>query len=192
MKKKSSKSKVQNPKIKEKAKKIKLLILDVDGVMTDGSIILDNNGNEFKKFHVRDGHGIKMLIRTGVNVAIITGRESKVVERRAKELGITDVYQNYLKKIEAYEKIKEKYALKDDEIACIADDVVDLPIMKCTGLSFAVADAVVEVRKHASIVAKNKGGRCAVREAVEIILKSKGLWTGIIERYISEGSRAKN
>ncbi len=192
MKKKSVKLKVKSLNLVEKAKKVKLLILDVDGVMTDGSIILDNSGNEFKVFHVRDGHGIKMLVRAGINVAIITGRESQVVERRAGELGIADVYQNYLKKIEAYEKLKEKYSLKDDEIACIADDVVDLPIMKCAGLSFAVADAVVEVRKHAAVVTKNKGGRCAVREAVEIMLKAKGLWNGIVNNYLSEGSCAKN
>jgi 3-deoxy-D-manno-octulosonate 8-phosphate phosphatase (KDO 8-P phosphatase) len=192
MKQKNAKLKVKSSNLEEKAKKIKLLILDVDGVMTDGSIILDNNGNEFKRFHVRDGHGIKMLIRAGIKVAIITGRESKVVERRANELGITDVYQNYLKKIEAYYKIKEKYSLSDNEIACIADDVVDLPLMMRTGLSFAVADATVEVKKYASAVTKNNGGRCAVREAVEIILKSKGLWSGIVDGYLSEGSYEKD
>lgn len=192
MKQKSAKLKVKSSSLQEKAKKIKLLILDVDGVMTDGSIILDNSGNEFKIFHVRDGHGIKMLIRAGIKAAIITGRESKVVERRANELGIADVYQNYLKKIEAYDKIKEKYSLSDNEIACIADDVVDLPLMIRAGLSFAVADAMVEVKKYASAVTKSKGGRCAVREAIEFILKSKGLWNGIVDSYLSEGSCGKN
>ena len=170
--------------IAEIAKNIKLLILDVDGVLTDGSIILDNRGNEFKAFHVRDGHGIKMLIRAGIPAAIITGRQSKVVERRAKELGITGVYQKCYNKTEAYERIKSKFSLRDNEIACIGDDIVDLPLLKRAGLSFAVADSPDEVKSHASAVTKNRGGRAAAREVTDIILKAKGLWNKVIDGYL--------
>jgi len=166
------------------AEKIKLLILDVDGVFTDGSIILDNKGNEFKAFHVRDGHGIKMLIRAGVRVAIITGRNSKVVDRRAKELGIAEVYQKSFNKITDYNHIKKKFSLNDSEIAYVGDDIVDLPLIKRVGLSFAVADAPEEVRLHVSAVTKNRGGRAAVREVTDIIIKAKGLWNKIIDGYL--------
>jgi len=166
------------------AEKIKLLILDVDGVFTDGSIILDNKGNEFKAFHVRDGHGIKMLIRAGVRVAIITGRNSKVVDRRAKELGIAEVYQKSFNKITDYNHIKKKFSLNDSEIAYVGDDIVDLPLIKRVGLSFAVADSPEEVSSHASAVTKNRGGRAAVREVTDIIIKAKGLWNKIIDGYL--------
>lgn len=165
------------------AKGIKLLILDVDGVLTDGSIILDNNGNEVKAFHVRDGHGIKMLIRSGVNVAIITGRHSKVVERRAHELGITEVFQKSRDKTIAYRELLERYDLDDREVAYVGDDIVDIPIMTRAGLSVAVADATEETKKSAGMIAKNRGGRGAVREVAELILKAKGLWQGIIDEY---------
>ncbi len=170
--------------IAEIAKNIKLLVLDVDGVLTDGSIILDNKGNEFKAFHVRDGHGIKMLIKAGIPVAIITGRDSKVVERRAKELGIAEVYQKCYNKVEAYNRIKSKFYLRDNEIAYIGDDIVDLPLLKRVGLSFAVADSSEEVKSHASAVTKNRGGRAAAREVTDIILKAKGLWNKVIDGYL--------
>jgi 3-deoxy-D-manno-octulosonate 8-phosphate phosphatase (KDO 8-P phosphatase) len=169
--------------LKEIAKGIKLLILDVDGVLTDGSIILDNEGNEFKSFHVRDGHGIKMLEKVGIKVAIITGRHSKVVERRAHELGITEVYQRCHIKSVAYEHLLEKMGLKDNEVAYIGDDIVDIPIFKRVGLSVAVADATDETKKEALLITKNKGGRGAVREVCEFILKSKGKWEELINDY---------
>ncbi len=183
MKKSSAPAKKTKKQLDETARRIKLLILDVDGVLTDGSIILDNEGNEFKAFHVRDGHGIKMLTRTGIKVAIITGRQSNVVERRAKELGITEVYQKYHNKNEAYEDLKGKLSIKDEEIAYIGDDIVDLPLMKRVGLSIAVADAAEEIKPYASIITRNKGGRCAVREITDYILKAKGLMEKIINGY---------
>ena len=166
------------------AKKVKLLILDVDGVLTDGGIILDNEGNEFKSFHVRDGHGIKLLIRKGVDVAIITGRHSKVVERRAHELGVKEVYQKCYDKVVAYEKIKEKFSLVDEEIAYIGDDVVDIPILKRGGLPVAVVDASQDAKAFAAFVTRQRGGRGAVREITDLILKAKGFWEGIINDYI--------
>lgn len=180
---KSSKVKVQSSKLNEIAKNIKLLILDVDGVLTDGSIILDNEGNEFKAFHVRDGHGIKMLHKAGIKTAIITGRHSKVVERRAQELGITEVYQRCHIKSVAYEHLIEKMGISDKEVAYIGDDIVDIPIFKRVGLSVAVADATEETKAEAMLVAQNRGGRGAVREVCELILKSNGKWKEIMDEY---------
>jgi 3-deoxy-D-manno-octulosonate 8-phosphate phosphatase (KDO 8-P phosphatase) len=165
------------------AKNIKLLILDVDGVLTDGSIILDNKDNEFKVFHVRDGHGIKMILRAGIHVAIITGRYSKVVERRAKELGISKVMQQCFDKRVVYRTFLEKYSLHDEEVAFIGDDVVDIPLLKMAGFSVAVADAPEEVKAVAMMITKNRGGRGAVREICEFLLKAKGLWERIIDEY---------
>ncbi|MDI6801143.1 MAG: 3-deoxy-manno-octulosonate-8-phosphatase KdsC [Thermodesulfovibrionales bacterium] len=169
--------------IAEIAKNIKLLVLDVDGVLTDGSIILDNEGNEVKAFHVRDGHGIKMLAKAGIEVAIITGRHSKVVERRAHELGITEVYQRCHIKSVAYEHLMEKLGISDREVAYIGDDIVDIPIFKRVGLSAAVADATEETKAEAMLVTKNRGGRGAAREVCELILKSNGKWKEIMDDY---------
>lgn len=165
-------------KLKDKAKKIKLLILDVDGVMTDGRIILDNEGNEIKAFHVRDGHGIKIAMDAGIHVAIITGRKSRVVDRRAKELGIRDVYQKILNKGDTYAEILKKYDLKDEDVAFIGDDINDLPILRKVGFSAAVADADTHIRKIVDYVTKLGGGRGAVRETIETILKAQGKWEG--------------
>ncbi len=170
--------------ITEIAKNIKLLILDIDGVLTDGSIILDNNGNETKSFHVRDGHGIKMLIREGIDVAIITGRQSKVVEYRAKELGIKEIHQKCFKKNKAFEEIKKKYTLKDKEIAFMGDDIVDIPILQKVGLPVVVSDADNNVNRFSILVTKNRGGRGAVREICDLILQSKGIWGRIMDGYI--------
>jgi 3-deoxy-D-manno-octulosonate 8-phosphate phosphatase (KDO 8-P phosphatase) len=165
------------------AKGIQLLILDVDGVLTDGKIILDNEGNEFKAFHVRDGHGIKMLVRAGVRVAIITGRQSKVVELRARELGITDVYQKCYVKTAAFEQIIGKYGLTGGEVAYVGDDIVDIPVFRRVGLPVAVNDAAEEARNFAALVTKNGGGRGAVREICDFLLRAKGLWETATRDY---------
>ena len=162
--------------LSEKSKKIKLLILDVDGVMTDGSIIMDHEGNELKRFHVRDGHGIKMLKRAGIMTAIISGRKSRVLTIRAKELGITEVFQKIYKKSEVYEQLLAKYDYKDENIAFMGDDVVDQELLKKAGLSAAPADAEEVARKYADLVMTKNGGRGAVREFIDIILKQSGLW----------------
>ena len=181
--KKSSKSENSGLKIKNIAKNIKLLILDVDGVLTDGSIILDNEGNEYKSFHVRDGHGIKMLQRAGIIVALITGRNSKIVERRAKELGITEVFQKCFDKTVAFNKLVKKYSFSKNEIACIGDDIVDIPIMTKVILPIAVADADNETKKYALMVTGNRGGRGAVREVSDLILKANGIWQEMLDGY---------
>jgi 3-deoxy-D-manno-octulosonate 8-phosphate phosphatase (KDO 8-P phosphatase) len=159
--------------------------LDVDGVLTDGGIILDNEGNEYKSFHVRDGHGIKMLIRAGIHVAIITGRHSTVVDRRAHELGITEVFQKCRDKRIAYKKLIEQYALEDKEVAYVGDDIVDAPIMAMAGLPVAVADATEDTKGYALFVTKSRGGRGAVREVTDFILKAKGIWQGMFDEYFT-------
>ncbi|MDO8282932.1 MAG: HAD-IIIA family hydrolase [Thermodesulfovibrionia bacterium] len=163
----------------EKAKNIKLLILDVDGVMTDGSIMLDNNGNEYKIFHVRDGHGIRMLDKAGIKTAIITGRRSKVVERRALELGITDVHQGVYKKSDVYDGLLKKYGLNDENVAFMGDDTVDIELFKRAGMTAAPADAEDDVKKIAGFISGRNGGRGAVREFINLILKSSGLWKDV-------------
>jgi 3-deoxy-D-manno-octulosonate 8-phosphate phosphatase (KDO 8-P phosphatase) len=165
------------------AGRIRLLILDVDGVLTDGSIILDAAGNEFKSFHVRDGHGIIMAIRAGITVALITGRYSEVVRRRAQELGIKEVFQRCRDKRAVYFRLAEKYSLNDSEIAYVGDDVVDIPVMKTCGLPVAVADSAEEIRPFARMITRECGGRGAVREVCDFILKAKGLWKDIIDEY---------
>ena len=178
-----SKIKIDFKELSGIAKKIKLLILDVDGVLTDGSIILDNEGNEFKAFHVRDGHGIKMLEKAGIRVAIITGRYSKVVERRAHELGITEVYQRCHIKSVAYENLIEKMGITDTEVAYIGDDIVDIPILRRVALPIAVADAAEEAKAESLFVTQNRGGRGAVREVCDLLLKSSDKWKEIMDEY---------
>ncbi len=159
---------------RSKAKKIRLLLLDVDGVLTDGSIILDNQGNELKAFHVRDGHGIKLAQRSGITVGIITGRKSEVVNIRARELGIQDVHQGAYRKIIAYESIVAKYGVSDSEVAFMGDDIVDSEIFERVGLAAGVADADPAIRPHVDLITKTDGGRGAVRELINFILKSQG------------------
>jgi 3-deoxy-D-manno-octulosonate 8-phosphate phosphatase (KDO 8-P phosphatase) len=160
--------------LRTRAKKIKLLLLDVDGVLTDGSIILDSHGNERKAFHVRDGHGIKMAQRSGIIIGIITGRTSEVVNIRARELGIQEVHQGAHEKINVYESILAKYGMRDEETAYIGDDVVDIDIFKRTGIAVAVADADPSVMAHVDLVTKKEGGRGAVREFINFILMNQG------------------
>jgi 3-deoxy-D-manno-octulosonate 8-phosphate phosphatase (KDO 8-P phosphatase) len=169
----------------ERAKKIKLLILDVDGVMTDGKIILDGNGNEIKSFNVRDGHGIKMVQRAGITVSIITGRESKVVDARAKELGITEVHQKSHDKLATYRELLGRLNISEDESAFIGDDIVDIPVMSRAGLSFAVADAEPYVKDAAQLVTERDGGEGAVREVIDYILKARGDWETVTSKYFS-------
>jgi len=157
-----------------KSRKIKLLLLDVDGVLTDGRIFLDNQGNELKAFHVRDGHGIKLAQRAGLIIGIITGRKSEVVSIRARELGIQEVHQGSIEKIAVYESLIKKYGVQDDEVAYVGDDVVDLDIFKRAGFAVAVADADPAVKPYVDLITKAEGGRGAVREFINLILKNRG------------------
>jgi 3-deoxy-D-manno-octulosonate 8-phosphate phosphatase (KDO 8-P phosphatase) len=154
-------------------KHIKLLLLDVDGVMTDGGIYYSNSGDEMKKFNIQDGYGIVKLQRTGIKVGIITGRISKIVARRAEELGIKEVYQNLDNKLEVYESIKKKLNLSDAEIAYIGDDEFDIPVLERVGFSAAPINAVAQVKKKIEYTCKHGGGEGAVREVIDMILESQ-------------------
>lgn len=166
--------------------KIKLLLLDVDGVMTDGRIIYDNDGGETKAFDVKDGHGLKLIQRAGIKVGIITGRQSKVVERRAAELGIEVVYQGVKVKLEPFREILENLSLRAEEIAYVGDDIVDLPVMRQVGFAATVADAVDDVKPYAAYVSKRCGGRGAVREICDYILKESGRWSAVAQHYFED------
>lgn len=167
----------------ERMSRIKLFICDVDGVLTDGGIILDSNGVETKRFDVKDGHGLKLLQRAGIQVALLTGRESQIVSYRADELQITEVIQGAKNKAEAYETLKARTGCQDAEIAYVGDDVVDIPVLRQVGLALAVEDAVDEVRAIAHYISSLPGGKGAVREIVQLILKTQNLWEGVLERY---------
>jgi 3-deoxy-D-manno-octulosonate 8-phosphate phosphatase (KDO 8-P phosphatase) len=167
----------------DRLSKIKLVLLDVDGVMTDGRIIFDSNGTESKFFNVKDGHGIKLLQRAGIEVGIVSGRASQVVANRAAELGITRVFQGALDKLSVYREILRDTGLGDEEIAFMGDDVIDIPVMRRVGFAAAPADAVEEVLPHAHFTARNRGGWGAVRELCDLILKAQGAWETVTAKY---------
>lgn len=169
--------------MEERLLKIKLLILDVDGVMTDGRIIFDSNGIESKFFNVKDGHGIKMLQRGGIEVGIISGRESQVVTNRAAELGIRLVYQKSLDKLAPYNKMLAETGLMEEETAFIGDDLIDIPVLKRVGFAAAPADAVTEVLPFVNYVTSKSGGWGAVREVCDMILKAQSKWQELTARY---------
>lgn len=169
--------------IEEKAGKIKLLLLDVDGVMTDGRITINAQGDEIKTFDVKDGQGLKILMACGVDVVIISGRKSPVLEHRAKDLGIHGLYQGIDdKKALCKQLIKEK-GLDKDQVCSMGDDLPDLAMFSESGLSIGVADAAKEVREAADIITKHKGGRGAVREACEWLLKCQEKWSDAIMAF---------
>jgi 3-deoxy-D-manno-octulosonate 8-phosphate phosphatase (KDO 8-P phosphatase) len=172
----------------EKAKKVRLFLVDVDGVLTDGGIVYDGDGREIKRFHVRDGHGIKMLQRAGVEVGIITGRTSEVVAVRARELGISLVRQGAWDKVDAWREILAEKGFLPAETAYVGDDIVDVPLMRQVGFSAAVADAESYVLEAADFVSTRPGGHGAVREIIEFVLRSSGAWERIASKYFAEGA----
>ena len=168
----------------EKASDIRMLILDVDGVMTDGSIIMDQHGDELKAFNVRDGHGIKMLQRSGIQVGIITGRNSAVVTARAHDLGIEFVIQGCLNKAEGLQQMERQSGISAKQCAMMGDDVLDLPPMYQCGLSLAPADAHHAVLSYVDWVSDCAGGRGAIRQAAEGFIIAAGKWDEIVKsRY---------
>ena len=167
----------------EKIRKLKVLILDVDGVLTDGRIIISDDGQETKCFHVRDGHGLKMIQRAGIEVIFLTGRKSRVVEHRALELGIKKVHQGVRDKLSVFNEILASEGLIPEQVAYAGDDIVDLPVLSRAGFSITVSDAHDEVLKAVDLVTKNPGGRGAIREVCETILKTQGKWEELMGRY---------
>lgn len=157
----------------EKAKKVKMILLDVDGVLTDGSIIYSSNCGEIKVFNAQDGYGIVRAIELGLKVGIITGRESTIIKKRADELGIRDLIQSAIDKVKPFQNLMAKYNLKPDEFCYIGDDILDIPLLKIVGFSAAPANARAEVRKVVDYVASSSGGNGAVREVIDFILKAQ-------------------
>jgi 3-deoxy-D-manno-octulosonate 8-phosphate phosphatase (KDO 8-P phosphatase) len=170
--------------INEKAARIRLLIFDVDGVLTDGSLFVGDDGQEYKAFNSRDGHGIKMLLKYGVEIAIITGRTSKVVEHRMANLGINHIYQGKLDKLPAYEELRTKLEISPEETAYVGDDVVDLPVMRRVGLAIAVQDAHPLVLRHSHWQTPSAGGRGAARDVCEMLMEAKGVLQDELGRYL--------
>lgn len=168
---------------RDRIRKIKLLLLDLDGVLTDGGILLDGRGDEVKRFDVRDGHGIRLAQRAGIRVGIISGRSAKSARHRARELGIELFFQGINDKLTIYEKIKRTTRLDDAEIAYMGDDMVDLPLLRRVGLAIGVGDGWPALKGHIHYMTRALGGRGAVREIVELLLKTQGKWKKVTARY---------
>jgi 3-deoxy-D-manno-octulosonate 8-phosphate phosphatase (KDO 8-P phosphatase) len=170
--------------ISEKARHIRLLIIDVDGVLTDGGLLFDNRGEAYKRFNSLDGHGIRMLMESGIEVAVITGRQSKIVEHRMRDLGVTRIYQGSRNKLEALEKLLRETGHEASQVAYIGDDLPDLPVMRQVQLAIAVQNAHGFVKQHSDWVTSASGGHGAVREVTDFILHSMGLLDALQARYL--------
>jgi 3-deoxy-D-manno-octulosonate 8-phosphate phosphatase (KDO 8-P phosphatase) len=164
--------------------KITLLALDVDGVLTDGTLVINADGSETKFFNTLDGHGIKMWQRAGLKVALISGRASPPTERRAEQLKIEYVFQNCHYKLPVVEQLLDQIGLLPENMAFIGDDLTDMPVMRYVGFAVAVANAVDEVKECADYVTTRPGGSGAVREVIEYILKNSGRWQELMKRYL--------
>ena len=171
-------------KLKANLANIKLLVLDVDGVLTDGTVAINADGSDSKFFNSLDGHGIRMWQRAGLKVAFLSGRVSEATTCRAEELGVDYVFLDCHNKLAVVEKLIEQLGLSADQLACVGDDLPDLPIMRYAGFGAAVANAVDEVKQYADYVTTRQGGSGAVREVVEYILKNTGKWQQLMKRYL--------
>jgi len=164
--------------------KIKMLATDVDGVLTDGTVIINSDGSESKAFSLLDGHGIKLWHRAGLSTALISGRASGATTIRAEQLSIGFVRQGCVKKLPAFEELLVDAGLSADQVVYIGDDLLDLPLLKRAGFGVAVANAVDELKEAADYVTTRSGGRGAVREVIELVLKATGKWDELMERYL--------
>ena len=174
--------------LEEKIKKIKMVAMDVDGVLTGGEIIFINNTDEIKIWNVKDRMGFALAHRTpNLKLCWITGRESKEASRCAKECHIDAIYQKATKKLAAYADLKAKYKLQDEEIAFLGDDLIDIPVLSHAGLAICPADSPPEVKKEVDLVTKAAGGKGVFREVIEIIIKTQGNWDKVCARYYEEG-----
>jgi 3-deoxy-D-manno-octulosonate 8-phosphate phosphatase (KDO 8-P phosphatase) len=169
--------------ILERAARTRLVIFDVDGVLTDGSLYLGDDGQEYKAFNSRDGHGIAMLRRTEVRIAVITGRQSQVVEHRMADLGVQHVYQGRRDKLPAFHEVLETLGVSAEQTAYVGDDVVDLPVMVRVGLAIAVQDAHPLVKRHAHWITASPGGRGAAREVCELLMEGHGILEQTLAAY---------
>ena len=169
----------------DRCRNIELILSDVDGVLTDGGIWYDNQGVEVKAFHIRDGLGIKLWQRAGFRFGVLTARTSHIVKLRAQELGIEIVRQGFENKLPIALDIFREQRLSAEQVCYIGDDLTDLPLIRHVGLGVAVADAAMEVRAAAGYITQTTGGRGAVRELVELVLKAKSRWEDVIQRYVT-------
>ncbi|MDA1053907.1 MAG: HAD hydrolase family protein [Planctomycetota bacterium] len=170
-------------KTEDRCKNVELILSDVDGVLTDGGLIFDNQGIEIKRFHVRDGLGIKLWRRGGFKFGILTARTSHIVKLRSSELGVDVVRQGFEEKLSVAHEVAGELGFTIEQVCYVGDDLPDLPVMRAVGLAIAVADACDEVQGVAHHVTKLPGGQGAVREAIEYITKAKGLWDDMIRKY---------
>lgn len=181
------KTKNQKPKTKnyleEKARKVKLLLLDVDGVLTDGKIIYDSEGRDLKIFDVKDGLGVYLLKKAGILTILITARSSKVIKLRAKDMEVEEIFENAEDKRKILDHILRKYRVSSKEVCFVGDDLVDLSVMKRVGLAISVRDSCPEIKKISDYITKRKGGEGAVREVCELILKAKRKWEDLVSLY---------
>ncbi|AIT08662.1 3-deoxy-D-manno-octulosonate 8-phosphate phosphatase [Candidatus Francisella endociliophora] len=170
-------------------KDIKLLIFDIDGVLTDSKIIISNDGNEFKNFNVKDGLGLVLVQKLGIKIAIITGKESKIVQDRLTKLGVDpeDIFQGQKNKLKAYESLKVKYSLQDQNIAYMGDDLPDLILMNKVGLSATPVDSISIVKKYSNYICKSRGGDGAAREFCDYIIEQLGLYDKVIDDFVNYG-----
>ncbi len=172
-----------SPELIQRASRVSVLLLDVDGALTDGRIVYAEYGDELKAFDVQDGAGLVFWNRAGLKSAIISGRQSKLVKRRAKDMRIDFLAQGRLIKLPAYEQVLKRFRVSDEQVCAIGDDLMELPILRRVGFAVAVPNAVDEVKHVSHYITKRPGGRGAVRETVDLILKAKGLWDQVIQRY---------
>ncbi|RMH22391.1 MAG: 3-deoxy-manno-octulosonate-8-phosphatase KdsC [Gammaproteobacteria bacterium] len=171
--------------IQEKARQIRLAIFDVDGVLTDGQLYYGPDGMEIKAFHSRDGHGLKMLQQTGVDVAIITARTSEAVKQRMSGLGIRHVFQGQQDKTKSLHLLLERLDLRAEEVAYTGDDVIDLPVMTQVGLAIAVQDANELVKRHAHWITPHCGGKGAARDVCELLMEAQGTLNSVLQEYLA-------
>jgi len=171
--------------ILNKAKKVKLLLLDVDGVLTDGRIIYDSNGRDMKFFDVHDGMGVHLLKKAGIKTILITAKGSRAIKPRARDMGVEKVFENITPKTLVLDKILKKYNVAIDEICFVGDDLVDLCLLKRVGFAIAVCNAAAEIKQNSCYITSREGGRGAVREVAELILKAQGKWQEVVADYDS-------
>jgi len=176
----------QSKENEERARRVKVIVFDVDGVMTDGGLILGDDGQEYKQFHSQDGLGMKLLKNTGVQMAIITGRTSKVVIKRAENTGIAHFYQGVEDKLEAFVELTRSLHISAEECAFMGDDVVDLPPMRKSGFAITVPHAMPLVKQYAHYITTLQAGRGAVREICEFIMRSQGTYDAQMARYLQD------
>jgi len=177
---------VLSAEIAERAARIKLILFDVDGVLTDGALLLHADGTESKRYDIKDGTGIVLAQRAGIRVGFLSARMSAATHQRAAQLGVTLVHQGIASKLETYEQIADELLIEDEDIAYMGDDIVDLAVLTRVGLAAAPADAVAEVRARAHWISDRPGGHGAARQLVELILRAQGQWESLLLEYLGQ------